>query len=78
MAQPAPRREAPDDLIPLDPSAVERAYHFHRAKRRRRVRRRQESTLAHLRFYLVMLVLVAAAIALVFATWHEIKQLFGI
>ena len=78
MAQPARGREAPEDLIPLDPSAVERAYHFHRAKRRRRVQRRQESTLARLRFYLVLLVLAAATIALLFATWREIRQLFGI
>jgi hypothetical protein len=78
MAQPARGHDAPDEVIPLDPSAVERAYHFHRAKRRQRVRQREESRLAHLRFYLVMLVLVAAAIALVFGIWHEVRQLFGI
>ena len=63
---------------PEEMGAVERAYHFHRAKRRRRVQRRQESTLARLRFYLVLLVLAAATIALLFATWREIRQLFGI
>jgi hypothetical protein len=78
MAQPARRRDAPDEVIPLDPSAVERAYHFHRAQRRRKVRRREESRLAHLRFYLVMLVLTAASIALLFGIWHEVRQLFGI
>jgi hypothetical protein len=76
-----PSREqplAPEDEIPLDPSAVEQAYRFHRAQRRARVRRREETRLAHLRFYLVMLVLVAAAVALVLGTWHEVQKLFGL
>jgi hypothetical protein len=64
--------------IPLDPSAVEQAYRFHRAQRRARVRKREETRLAHLRFYLVMLVLVAAALALVIVTWHEVQKLFGL
>ncbi len=78
MAQPARRRDAPEESVPLDPTAIERAYHFHRMQRRRKIARRQESRLAHLRFWFVMLVLIAGAIALVFATWHEIRQLFGI
>jgi hypothetical protein len=86
MAQAARRRQpsadealSPDeDELPLDPTAVERAYRYHRAQRRARVRRREENRLAHFRFYLVMLVLAAAAIALVIGTWHEVQKLFGL
>jgi hypothetical protein len=74
------REQAPGaaEEIPLDPAAVEHAYRFHRAQRRARVKRREETRLAHLRFYLVMLVLVAAALALVIGTWHEVQKLFGL
>ena len=79
MAHPARRPEPSDpDVIDLDPAAIERAYRYHRAQRRAKVRRRRESREAHLRFYLVMFVLVAAAIALVLGTWHEIQKLFGL
>lgn len=69
---------AHDEEIPLGPSAVELRYRYHRAVRNARVRRAQESTLARFRFYLVLGVLVALAIAFVVGSWHEIQRLFGL
>lgn len=76
MASPAP---APaEDDPPIDPALVELRYRYHRAQRRRRVVRRQESRLAHYRFYIVLAVLMALAAAFVVGSWHEIQHLFGV
>lgn len=79
MAQPVPREEAPlDDEAPIDPSAIELRYRYHRALRHARVLRRQESRLAGYRFYIVLTVLLAIAVAFVVGSWHEIQHLFGL
>jgi hypothetical protein len=74
VASPAPQ----DDDVPVDPSAIELRYRYHRARRHARVRARQESRLAHYRFYILMAVLLALAIGFVVLAWHEIQQLFGL
>ena len=83
--EPLPRDEppiadggAPADDAPLDPGATELRYRYHRARRHARVLRKQESRLARYRFYIVMLVLIALAIAFVIGSWHEIQHLFGL
>ena len=64
---------------PLDSGgAVELRYRYHRAQRHARVRRKQETRLARYRFYIVMLVLTAIAVAFVVGSWHEIQRLFGL
>jgi hypothetical protein len=78
MAQPAPGRDVAEDDVPLDPTAIERRYRLERARRRARERHQQETTLAHFRFYAVMLVLGVATIALLVLVWHEIQRLFGL
>ena len=80
MAQPARRRPLPPpDDAPVDTgAAVDLRYRYHRAQRHARVLRRQESRLAGYRFYIVMLVLVAIAVAFVVGAWHEIQHLFGL
>jgi hypothetical protein len=81
VAQPVPSEPATpgfEDDPPLDPSAIERRYRYHRAQRQARVLRRQESRLAQYRFYIVMLVLMAIAVAFVIGSWHEIQRLFGL
>ena len=82
MATPLPGpREAPvepADDAPVDPAAIELRYRYHRARRQARVRARQESRLAHYRFYIVMAVLLALAVAFVVGSWHEIQRLFGL
>jgi hypothetical protein len=67
-----------DAEVPLDPSAIELRYRYHRARRHARVRARQESRLAHYRFYILMAVLMALALAFVVLAWHEIQRLFGL
>jgi hypothetical protein len=69
---------APIDAAPIDPDAIELRYRYHRARRYARVRRKQESRLARYRFYIVMLVLIAIAVAFVVGSWHEIQHLFGL
>ena len=68
----------PPDEAPIDPAAIELRYRYHRARRQARVRARQESRLAHYRFYIVMTVLLALAAAFVLGSWHEIQRLFGL
>ena len=68
----------PDEENPVDPSAIELRYRYHRARRYARVQARQESRLARYRFYIVMTVLLALATAFVIGSWHEVQRLFGL
>jgi hypothetical protein len=77
VAQPATRREL-DEELPPDPAAIERRYRLERARRRARERHKLETSLARTRFYAVMLVLGAGAIALLVLVWHEVQRLFGL
>ena len=72
----APRE--PESAPPLDPNAVERAYRLHRARRRARFERHREKRRAGLRFWLVVLVLVAASLALGVLVVQEVQRLFGV
>ncbi len=63
---------------PLDPQAIERAYRLHRARRRARVERRREKRRAGLRFWLVVLVLIAASVTLGVLIVQEVQRLFGV
>jgi hypothetical protein len=72
--QTAPSEDAP----PLDPEAVERAYLFHRARREARNRRRREKRWAGFRFWLVLVLVVAAAVLVATRTLGEIERVFGL
>ncbi|MGZ4396697.1 MAG: hypothetical protein ACXVZ2_15190 [Gaiellaceae bacterium] len=89
MARPLPTEPLPETShsvdadapldAPLDSGhAIELRYRYHRARRNARVRRKQETRLARYRFYIVMLVLTAIAVAFVVGSWHEIQRLFGL
>ena len=78
MAQPARRVLAPPEEPPLDPGAVDRAYHYHRARRNARLRRKREKANARLRFLLTFLLLVGLAIFLMITIWHEVQRVFGL
>jgi hypothetical protein len=69
---------APEEAPPLDPQAVERAYRFHRARRAARDRRQRERQHASLRFWLVLALVIGAAVLLAARTLGEIEQLFGL
>jgi hypothetical protein len=62
----------------VDPVAVERAYRLHRARRLARLERRRATKRAGVRFWLALLLLVGASLALVAFVAQEIERLFGI
>lgn len=74
LGQPAASDEAP----PLDPEAVVRAYRFHRARRAARERWHRERRVAGLRFWLVFLLVLVAAVFLAARTLGEIERIFGL
>ncbi len=78
MAEPARRQEPVDEALELDPAAVQRAYHLHRARRRAHRNRERESKRANLRFWLVLLALVVASVYLSIVIWHQIQRTFGL
>jgi hypothetical protein len=77
MAQPA-RRLDPEDALQLDPGAVQQAYRLHRARRRAHRERERETRRARLRFWLVLIGLVALSAWLTVIVWREIERLFGL
>ena len=78
MAQPARRTVAPPEDPPVDPTAIDRAYRYHRARRNARIRRKRERSNARLRFMLTFAVLVGLTIFLMLTTWSEIEKVFGL
>jgi hypothetical protein len=78
MAEPATRSRAGDDVPPFDPVAVDRAYLQERARRRARIERSRAQRRASLRFWLVLLTLLAVAVVLTLTTWREVERLFGL
>jgi hypothetical protein len=78
MAQPARRAATPPESPPVDPTAIDRAYRLHRARRRARIERRRERARARVRFLVATTVLVALALFLLLTLWHEIQKVFGL
>lgn len=78
MADPAHRSRPEEDAPSFDPSAVERRYAAHRARRHARVRRTRDRRYAHVRFFVVILLLLALCIFLAVTSWREIERLFGL
>ena len=67
-----------EEEAPLDPEAVSRAYRFHRARRRARQQRHRERRWASRRFWVVLVLAVAAAVFLASQTLGEIERVFGL
>ena len=84
MAEPATRSPPgeddapPSDAAPFDPVAVDRAYLQERARRRARTERSRARRRAGLRFWLVLLGLVAVSVLLTLTIWREVERLFGL
>ncbi len=74
------RQRAPegDASPPFDPVTVDRAYLQERARRRARSERLQARRRASLRFWFVLLVLLAASAGFTVTIWREIERLFGL
>jgi hypothetical protein len=78
MPSEAQRVAAPPEEPPVDPTAIDRAYRLHRARRRARLERRRERARARLRFVAATLVLAALAVVLLLVLWHEVQSVFGL
>lgn len=69
---------AEEEAPPLDPDAVERAYHFHRARRAARERWHRQRRWAGVRFWLVLALAVVGTVVLAARTLGEIERIFGL
>jgi hypothetical protein len=81
MAEPAHRRSPVSGRIeapPVDPTAVDRAYHFYRARRHAKIEHRRATRMAHARFWVFLAILVLAVLVLGVTVWGEITRLFGL
>ena len=78
MAEPATDSRAGGDPPPFDPVAVDRAYLQERARRRARIERSRAKRRASLRFWLVLLGLIAISVLLTLTIWREVERLFGL
>ena len=78
MAQPARIPHELEEPPVSDPAAIDRAYHFHQARRNARVERRRATRLARVRFWAILAGLFLACLVLVLAVWGEIQRLFGL
>ena len=78
MAEPSRRHDAVEEPPPIDPRAVDRAYRFHRARRRAREERVRERSLARVRFWFVLLTLLVLAAYLSLIVWRQVQSLFGL
>ena len=77
----SPGEEVPDrttDTPPIDPTAVSRAYRFHRARRRARLEHTRATRRAGLRFWFVLVLLLAASTVLAVTFWRQVQELFGL
>lgn len=78
MARPLRDSLATTQDAPIDPDSVERAYRLHRARRRARIERARARRNARIRFWLVIIVMIAGTVYLSLAVWHKVEQLFGL
>ncbi len=78
MAEPARRQEAADEAPPYDPRAIQRTLIEQRARREARLARKRAKRHAQIRFFIVILALLAGAIAFGALVWQEIQRLFGL
>jgi len=68
----------PPDVPVYDSGNVQREYRRHRAKREARARRTRERRAANIRFWLIVIGLIALSVYLSIAMWHEAQRLFGL
>ena len=66
------------EVPPIDPTAVSRAYRVHRARRRARLAHTRAMRHAGIRFWFVLLLLLAASVVLAVTFWRQVQELFGL
>jgi hypothetical protein len=74
----APQTKPQDDAPPLDPTAVERAYRFYRARRVARIEHRRAARIARARFWAILGLLLLACLVVAVTVWGEVTKLFGL
>lgn len=62
---------------PVDPERVAVAYRQARAQRRARIEHRRRRRHAGVRFWLTLLLLLAAAVVIAYGVWIEVQHLLG-
>lgn len=67
-----------DDVPVVDHEAVRDTVRLHRARRKARIEHRRRTRRAGLRFWIVLLLLLVASVALSITIWNEIQKLFGL
>ena len=72
-----PQRQPVEEEL-LDPTAIQRNYRRQRIKRRALEDRARERALARLRFWLVLVAVLATSIGLALVIWNQIQRLFGL
>jgi hypothetical protein len=79
MAESAAQRRQPHaEAPPVDPTAIDRAYHFYRAQRYAKVEHRRADRMARLRFWAIVGLLLLACLVVAVTIWGEISSLFGL
>jgi hypothetical protein len=78
MAEPVQRRRPRAEAPPLDPTAVDRAYRFYRAKRQAMIEHRRAMRIAHARFWAFLALLLLACLVVGVTVWGEVTKLFGL
>ena len=68
----------PPDVPVYDSGSVQREYRKQRAKRQARARRTRERRAANIRFWLIVIGLIALSVYLSIAMWHQVQRLFGL
>jgi hypothetical protein len=76
MAEPA-KKPVVDAPI-ADPHAIRREYQRQRARREHRDRKTRERRAANIRFWAIVLGLLALSVYLGIAMWHQVQNLFGL
>jgi len=76
VASPA-RRTAARERPPVDPHAIDRAYHAQRARRRAKAQHARSQQLAKRRFALLLLLLTVCGMLLIVTIWTTLHALFG-
>jgi len=62
----------------FDPTAIDRAYRQHRARRRARIEHRRRAQWASVRFWVVLWVLLVVCVVAALTIWSQVQQLFGL
>lgn len=78
MGHPARQTRLENEKPPIDPTVITRAYERERATRQKRKERARARNHAHVRFYVTILVMLAAVAFIALLIWQETETLFGI